>query len=219
MSFICGSFHSQEQDDYDVLWPFPSNSPRKPTRRRNIFGSRRDKSVTNPYSDRGLDKFEALLADLDKKRQEIFTQKGSEDVSTVKFIFTDQNEVQPIIIKLRDRIKHDNTSLLSSPEPLDLKDVAFVKETEEDIDKKPLVDHMIKLDQCKRKFGEWWKPSYYLALFVILILVLLMFSGRSFATFCTSIGWYLVPIVNEIIDNSKHSNSIQKKERSRQIIK
>ncbi|XP_076889646.1 uncharacterized protein LOC143540486 [Bidens hawaiensis] len=218
MPFICGSFHSQEEDDYDVLWPFPSNSPTKPTRRRNIFGSRRDKSAANPYSDRGLDKFEALLVDLDKKRQEILTQKGSEDVSMVKFISTDQNEVQPIIIKLRDRIKHDSTSLLSSPEPLDLKHVAFVKETEEDIKKKPLVD-MIKLDQCKREFGEWWKPSYYLPLFVISILVLLMFSGRSFAILCISIGWYLVPIVNEIIDNSKQPINFEKKERPRRMIK
>ncbi|KAM0032631.1 hypothetical protein Hdeb2414_s0016g00477141 [Helianthus debilis subsp. tardiflorus] len=208
MSFICGCFRSQqEEDDYDVLWP----SPKKPTRRRQIFGSRRDKNTTNPYSDRGLDKFEALLADLDKKRQTILTQKGAEDVSMVKFIFSGTNEVQPIVVKFRDQRKHDDMSLPSTKE-LDLpKNLAFIEtksggnEAEQD-NTKPSVD------QCKRKFGEWWKPSYYLPLFVILILVFLMFFGRSFTILCTSIGWYLVPIFNAIIDNSKQPNIITKKE-------
>ncbi|KAF5792219.1 hypothetical protein HanRHA438_Chr09g0415471 [Helianthus annuus] len=209
MSFICGSFRSQqEEDDYDVLWP---STPKKPTRRRQIFGSRRGKNATNPYSDRGLDKFEALLADLDKKRQKILTQKGAEDVSMVKFIFSGPNEVQPIVVKFRDQRKHDDMSLPSTKE-LDLpKNDAFVKaksggnEAEEDYTKP-------SVDQCKRKFGEWWKPSYYLPLFVILILVFLMFFGRSFTILCTSIGWYLVPIFNAIIDKSKQPNIITKKE-------
>ncbi|KAI3726611.1 hypothetical protein L1987_66409 [Smallanthus sonchifolius] len=209
--FICGSFRTQEEDDYDVLWPFPS--PRKPTRsRRQIFGSRRkDKTATNPYSDRGIDKFEALLADLDKKRQKILTQKGAEDVSMVKFIYRGSNEAQPIVVKLR---KYDNISSLSTRESDHQTDVAF-NEPEEVITK-PSVDEPdenIRFDQCKRKFAGWWKPSYYLPLFVMLILVLLMFSGRSFTILCTSVGWYLVPIINEsLLHDSKQPKNITKKE-------
>ncbi|KAI3785408.1 hypothetical protein L1987_44526 [Smallanthus sonchifolius] len=213
MSFICGSFRSPEEDDYDVLWPFPSTSPRKPTRRRQIFGSRRDKNATNPYSDRGLDKFEALLADLDQKRQKILTQKGAEDVSMVKFIYRGSNEVQPIVVKLRDQRKHNNMSPLSTRESDHRKDVAF-NEPKEEITK-PSVDEpaeKIRFDQCKRKFAGWWKPWYYLPLFVILILVFLMFSGRSFTILCTSICWYLVPIINESLHDSKQPKNITKKE-------
>ncbi|KAL8230974.1 hypothetical protein R6Q57_000752 [Mikania cordata] len=231
MSFICGSLRSQEEeDDYDVLWPF---SPRKPTKRRKIFGSRRDKTATNPYSDRGLDKFEALLAELDQKRQKILTQKGSEDVSMVKFIYKGQNEIQPIVVKLRDQRKHDIMSSLSTREfDHDQKDVAFVKGKNNTVNEadeefmKPSVDDLaekIRFEQFVRNFAGWWKPGHYLPLFVILILMCLMFFGRSFAILCTSLGWYLVPImINKIIHNSKQPNNITKKEylkRSRQTTK
>lgn len=222
MAFICGSFHSQEKDDYDVLCPCDYASPRKPARKRNVFG-RSSKTATNPYSDRGLDKFEALLADLDHKRQKILTQKGSEDVSMVKFIYRTPDEVKPVIVKFQDRRKHVNmSSLESTPEREHKKDVdAFVKGnnggngTEEGKREKPFVFeskiNKIKFDQWRKKFEEWWKPSYYFPLFVILILVLLMFSGRSFAILCISIGWYFVPVINETLHNSRQSNKITKR--------
>ncbi|KAK9066787.1 hypothetical protein SSX86_014110 [Deinandra increscens subsp. villosa] len=208
MSFICGSFRSQDEDNYDVIWPFSSTSPRKPTRKRKLFGSRRDnKTATNPYSDRGLDKFEALLADLDQRRQKIFTQKGSEDVSMVKFIYRGPNEVQPIVVKLRDQRKQlDNMSVLNTREPDHQKDT------------KPVVDkpaEKIWIDQCckehKRRFADWWNPSYYLPLFVIMILVFLMFFGRSVAILCISTCWYLVPNVNKIIHSLKQTKNVTKK--------
>lgn len=214
MAFICGSFHSQEEDDYEVLWPFPSTSSKKPPKRRHIFISRRSKNATNPYADRGLDKFEALLADLDHKRQKILTQKGSEDVSMVKFVYRSPNEeVKPIVIKLRHQRKHDKTSLLQTPESEQhqKEEVALFPDKnggneiqEGKRAKPPSVDDeskmkKIKCDEWGRKVREWWKPSCYLPLFVMLILVLLMFSGRSFAILCISLGWYLVPIINETL--------------------
>ncbi|KAF5780489.1 hypothetical protein HanRHA438_Chr11g0486001 [Helianthus annuus] len=212
MAFICGSFHSQEEDNYDVVWPFSSPSTRKSTRRRHIFGNRRNKIATNPYANCGLDKYEALLAELDQKRQKFLAQKRYEDVSMVKFIYNSTNELEPVVIKLQDehRIIHHNTSSLSTPEVDHKKDVSFSK-AEEDNTKPVVHDHTekFKLDQSKRKIVEWWKPCYYFPLFVILILVLLMFSGRSFAILCTSIGWYLVPEVNENLHNPKQPNNIK----------
>ncbi|KAI3758765.1 hypothetical protein L6452_06337 [Arctium lappa] len=229
MAFICGSFHSQgEEDDYEVLWPFPSTSPKKTLKRRHIFGNRSSKNATNPYADRGLDKFEALLADLDHKRQKILTQKGSEDVSMVKFVYRSPNEeVKPIIIKLRHQRKHHKTSLLQTPESEQhqKEEIALFpdkngdNEIQEGKRAKPAsVDNYeskmkkIKCDEWGRMVREWWKPSCYLPLFVMLILVLLMFSGRSFAILCISLGWYLVPIINETlhIQSSRRRRSRRK---------
>ncbi|XP_076888980.1 uncharacterized protein LOC143539587 [Bidens hawaiensis] len=197
-----------------------STSPRKPTRRRHIFGSRSRKNATNAYSDCGLDKFEALVADLDEKRHKILAQKGCEDVSLVKFIYrSSSNEIEPIVIKLLDHRKHHNTSLLHTPKVDHLMKLSTIKQNNDGNEAKedntaPLVNDprkKIRSDQCKRKIGEWRKSCYYFALFVIMILVLLMFSGRSLVILCTSIGWYLVPNVKEILHTSKKSNNITKK--------
>ncbi|KAJ0930087.1 hypothetical protein HanPSC8_Chr04g0145241 [Helianthus annuus] len=107
MSFICGSFNSQEEDDFEVLWPSPLTPSRKT--RRNRFCCRRNKDDNkNPYSNRGLDKFEALLAELDDKKRKIFTQKGSQYISFVRFVYSNSNDVKPIIVRFRDPMKHDH---------------------------------------------------------------------------------------------------------------
>ncbi|XP_071712722.1 uncharacterized protein [Rutidosis leptorrhynchoides] len=215
MAFICGSLRNQVEDDLDFC-SLSAPSPTKTRQKRNIFHIRGNKTTKNPYSDRGLDKFEALLEELDHKRQKIFTQKGAEDVSMVKFIYTSPDEVKPILVKFQDHRKHNNTS------SIDHIDHTSTIENQKDVSNAngdliganyELVDYIkIKFDQCIRNIGEWWKPSYYVSLFVILILVLLMFSGRSFAILCVSIGWYFVPIIDEAMYNSKQPKKIVKKE-------
>ncbi|KAI3777358.1 hypothetical protein L1987_47158 [Smallanthus sonchifolius] len=195
VSFL--TLSNQEEDNYDVLWPFSSTYTRKPTRRRRIFGSQRNKNATNPYGDRGLDKFEALLADLDQKTQKILTGIGSDQyVSMVKSIYRSSNEIEPIVIKLQDQTKHHNMSSLSTPEYLDHeKDVSFIKRINNRCNEAKEVNtkvvdeptQKIRSDQCKRKIVEWWKPRYHFALFVILIL--LLFSGRSFAISIGCMSW------------------------------
>nr|GEU57028.1 putative ZCF37 [Tanacetum cinerariifolium] len=104
-SFICGSFNNQEEDDFEVLWPSPSTPSSKS--RRHRFSCRSRKENKNPYANRGLDKFEALLADLEDKKQKIFTQKGSHYISFVRFVYSNSNDVKPIIVRLRDPRRHD----------------------------------------------------------------------------------------------------------------
>ncbi|KAK9073430.1 hypothetical protein SSX86_007754 [Deinandra increscens subsp. villosa] len=107
MSFICGSFKNQQEDDLEVLWPSPSPSRKA---RSHWFCCIPNKDYNNnPYSNRGLDKFEVLLADLDDKKRKIFTQKGSEYISFVRFVYSNSNDVKPIIVRLKDPIRrhHD----------------------------------------------------------------------------------------------------------------
>ncbi|KAI3821368.1 hypothetical protein L1987_08934 [Smallanthus sonchifolius] len=226
MSFICGS-GIQEEDNFEDLCMLPSTPQRKITRRRHSFGSRSNKDSKNPYSNRGLDKFEALLADLDGKRQKIYTQKGSEDISLVRFVYTNSNDVRPIVVKMKDQRKQEKdqkhkledtnsktSGLGSSPEhPIVVKGDHTVVQ----LAKPPIVSKKsVGFDQLVRKLGDWWRPWYSLPLFVILILVFLVFFGRSFAILCTSIGWYLVPAINSRwSENPKGLKKTMKKEYSR----
>ncbi|KAI3737223.1 hypothetical protein L2E82_27219 [Cichorium intybus] len=224
MSFICGSFNDQKEDDFEVLWPYPPTPARKT--RRHRFCCKRNKE--NPYSNRGLDKFEALLADLDQKKQKIFTQKGSEYISFVRFVYSNSNDVKPIIVKLRDPRKQDkdhhkqinvkdtkSSTLLrattldhhQNSEPPGAVTNGMIK-AKDSQHVNPSIDRlkkMIRVDQwkfnMKRKLEEWWMPSYNLPLFVILVLFFLTFFGRSLAIICTSIAWYLIPSIDGTLEN------------------
>ncbi|XP_076902910.1 uncharacterized protein LOC143557811 [Bidens hawaiensis] len=213
MSFICRS-GIQEDLSFDDLCILPTTPQRKITRRRHSFCSRSNKDNTNPYSNRGLDKFEALLADLDGKRQKIYTQKGSEDISLVRFVYTNANDVKPIVVKIKDQRKQEKDQKrtpVSTPEhPVGGGDTVV------QLAKPPVVrKNGVEFGQLRRKLGEWWRPWYCLPLFVILILVFLVFFGRSFAILCTSIGWYLVPMINR--DTLKRVKKNMKKEYSRKF--
>ncbi|KAJ0829427.1 hypothetical protein HanLR1_Chr00c0001g0688531 [Helianthus annuus] len=223
MAFICGS--GIQEDNFEDICMLPSTPQRKITRRRHSFGIRSNKDNKNPYSSRGLDKFEALLADLDGKRQKIFTQKGSEDISLVRFVYTNANDVKPIVVKVKDQRKQEKeqkhkleeeakTPVLS-PEhhPVGGGDKIVP------LAKPPVVSKKsIGFGQVRRKLSEWWRPWYCLPLFVILILVFLVFFGRSFAILCTSIGWYLVPMMNRgWLENPKRVKKTMRKEYSRKL--
>lgn len=229
-SFICGSFNNQEEDDFEVLWPSPTTPSRKS--RRHRFYCRSRKENKNPYANRGLDKFEALLADLEDMKQKIFTQKGSHYISFVRFVYKNSNDVKPIIVRLRDPRRHDKDhhhkqitykDTQSSPLPeLQASDNHHQNlEPREDVMKgtmieaqkaqhaRPLINHVaeiIRVDQLKRslkrKFEDWWMPSYNLPLFVIMVMVFLTFFGRSLAIICTSIAWYMIPTIDGTLENT-----------------
>ncbi|KAL9266524.1 hypothetical protein AKJ16_DCAP25761 [Drosera capensis] len=52
----------------------------------------------NPYSNLGLDKFSVLLEELEEKKQQIFSKIGQEDVSLLRFSYSGNNELKPIVV-------------------------------------------------------------------------------------------------------------------------
>ncbi|XP_065882127.1 uncharacterized protein [Euphorbia lathyris] len=198
--FICGSFHNQEHEDDEMS---PSTSPTRKTKKSS-------KDSKNPYSTRGLDKFSALLAELEEKRQQIYSQVGSQDISFVRFVYSSSNDCVPVIVKMKDQPKSpvhhhqgakDKTTDQSSP-------IHVNQETR-------LTEVDYKKNKKKRvyfKLNKWRRPSFYMPLFMILILLFLAFFGRSVAILCTSIGWYLVPTLSLKTTSSSEKPAKKKKQ-------
>lgn len=193
--FICGSFHNQEdQEDNNQ-----SNSPCTTPTRKSRKSSNKDK---NPYATRGLDKFSALLAELEEKRQKIYQQVGPQDISLVRFVYSSSNDPIPVIVKMKDpqsqRNSIDNQKNHDHKIPTTTIDKLQVVNEEKGLME---LDHGKKIKEKNKKkvyfkLHKWRRPSYYMPLFVILILLFLAIFGRSVAILCTSIGWYLVPTLS-----------------------
>ncbi|XP_071733309.1 uncharacterized protein [Rutidosis leptorrhynchoides] len=191
MSFICGTFNNQEEDDFEALCPYSPPPSRKA--RSHKFCSRRKKANNkNPYSSRGLDKFEALLADIDDKKRKIFTQKDPK---------RKDKDHHPKQNNLKDTNDHTSIPTLQDSTLDHMTEDKETQHAEPSIDTK-----IIRVDQwklnLKRKFEELWMPSYNLPLFVILVLIFLTLFGRSLAIICTSIAWYLIPTIDGTIENT-----------------
>lgn len=180
---ICGSYHlpldGEEDDEYTRS-------------KNNTYKRRRDSK--NPYSTRGLDKFSNLLSDLEEKRQKIYSEVGSEDISLVRFAYRNSDDCVPIVVKVKDKSK--GTQNINGE----------TKENPQALDKYPIESSSKEVEklkpESKRKRFSWdlkvdnlRKPSYYLPLVIIFILLFLALFGRSVAILFTSIGWYLVPTI------------------------
>lgn len=210
---ICGSNFQDQEDDEELellnLCSETKKSSRKPTRRHS-FGNSRTKDTKNPYADRGLDKFSALLAELDSKRQKIYTQKGSEDISLLGFVYSNSSDYKPIVIRLRDKkqdrtkIKTENNSLVSDKGAIDAakgdsKKLSRIESNSNRIKNEKvgfLWGEILKLEKLRR-------PSYYVPVIMMLILVFLAVFGRSFAILCTCLGWYIIPTISLKLKKSR----------------
>ncbi|XP_009611959.1 uncharacterized protein LOC107789332 [Nicotiana tabacum] len=183
---ICGNFHHHLKDnDIDETNLLSPSSTTKNTKRKFLSRTRKKR---NPYANRGLDKFSALLADLEEKKQKIYTQMGldSDDISLVRFVFSNSNECKTIVIVKKRQTTNDTQKTLNNS-----KEIA-------------------NEDQEPKAESKRTLPQYnYLLMTMILILILLAIYGRSFAILCTSIGWYLVPSFRGI-SSSKHNFKTKK---------
>ncbi|KAI5655185.1 hypothetical protein M9H77_32372 [Catharanthus roseus] len=193
--FACGSFSSQmEEDDFGELLS-PCSTPKRTSRK----GKERD-SNKNPYANRGLDKFSAVLAELEIRKQKIYTQKGSEEISFVRFVPSNSNDWKPIVVKLKDKkqdsdahqenFKDKHINLVQNsvvPPPLEKQSNI--------IEEKKQIPVAKKWRKWRLNLGNIYCPYLYLLVMMILILVLLAIFGRSFAILCTSLGWYMVPTI------------------------
>lgn len=207
--FSCGFFHPETSDEYDepIITNSPCSTPRRSSGRRSgglihrIHHSNKDK---NPYSTRGLDKFSALVADLEEKRKQIYAQTGSEDDTFVRFVYKDSNDnvPVPIVLKLKEKKQdeqkkkphHHHNHEEKHAEGLDKMTVKPSPAKEEAV---------LEQQPKKSNMFDFWsdinfrRPSFYLPVVVVLILVLLAVFGRSVAILCTSIGWYAIPTLKE----------------------
>ncbi|XP_059281588.1 uncharacterized protein LOC132035344 [Lycium ferocissimum] len=204
--FICGSFHHQDEDDMEMFSPCST-----PKRSKKNLSRTRSSNKNNPYSDRGLDKFSALLAVLEDKKQRIYSQIGPDDISFVRFVFSNSNDVKPIVVKLKDKKPSTNVIEDNKQTPEKIKSPKKQSTSEADKDRQEgkiepkRVSWNLKWENLKR-------PMFYLPVTIILILVFLAIYGRSFAIMCTSIGWYLIPSIG----SSRSSTSTRKPKRKKE---
>ena len=199
---VCGAFHHQEEDD-DEFWISPVSTPRK---------SRRKRDSKNPYSTRGLDQFSALLAELEEKRQQIYSQMGTQGI--VRFVYRNSNDCVPVVVKLKAKKEEKN-------KPGNSKDHQPERYVSEVIHKLPNPSESDKKIEKKKSFS--WnvelqnlrRPFYYIPAVIVLILLFLVLFGRSVAILCTCIGWYIVPIISE--EGSNLRTSMKKKDYVRKL--
>ena len=218
---VCGSFSGQEdEDDIDELLG-PCSTPK---RSRKTSYSSRSRDSKNPYANRGLEKFSAVLAELEDKKQKIYTQKGSEDISFVRFVYSNSNNWKPIVVKARDRkqgngnnhvgnVKEKQMSRMKSLPSEDkhaIETSTFVKEVRQQQKEESSQRPAKKSIRWSLKLKNLRRPCWYMPVMMALILLLLVMYGRSFAILCTSLGWYLVPMIKQRSSTSEETKKTKK---------
>lgn len=162
----------------------PFSSPR-----RSRKGSKESK---NPYSNQGLDKFSALLSELDEKRQSIYAKRlDSDGPPLVRFVFTSSGECVPVMIKtkragLKKNVQEDFKVMNES-------------KTEEEKETKRIESGTEQKQSCvlNENLKKISRPNHFLPVTVVLVLIFLVFFGRTVSIMCTCIVWYLIPMIRE----------------------
>ncbi|CAH9144912.1 unnamed protein product [Cuscuta epithymum] len=205
-----GSSHFlSDEDEVDDLSPCPS------TKRSSKMAA-----LNNPYSNRGLDKFSALLVDLHVMKQKIYTRMGSEQISFIRFAFSSSNRVKPIIVKTKkknkkpvivpivkksknNKKKHAICGDCSAKaESATYKDSSEKRTVQSTVVRSTKSNQVRETGDSEKKMlsrGFTWKmkPMLYLPVAIMLILVFLAVYGRTLAIMCVSIAWYVIPTITE----------------------
>lgn len=181
---VCGSYHHEEEDEACV------DSPRKSRKSRN----------KNPYSTRGLDQFSALLADLDRKRQEIYSKARPQDISFIRFVSSNSssNDFVPIVVKAKNKDQKHKSEELKVRHAVTSNSLQVPNESASVEERKQ--SKLGSDEKAEKKnfcWNMWGRPSFCLPLMLIIILGLLAVFGRSVATICTCILWYTATTVKD----------------------
>lgn len=203
--FICGTGSFSDGDSNELPAPVQKRSKRTTSFCRILGGG---VSGKNPYADRGLDKFYALLADLDGRKQKIYTEMGSEGISFVRFVYAndESDRVKPIVVRVKDRSRPEEKvfsgNFVKQVAGTENREKIEAREKEEISREKPdeataTMTKKKRFLRCKESFKleTLRQPYFYFMAIVIVVMLLLAVSGRSFAILCTSIGWYAMPTV------------------------
>ncbi|XP_047948946.1 uncharacterized protein LOC125194762 [Salvia hispanica] len=158
---------------------FIRDEDREKNESSHLTPKRSKNTRTNPYAERGLDKFHTLLAHLEGEKQKIYNQIGAEEVSFVRFVYSDSfKNVRPIVV----RGKNNNSHLKFGPNN-------STTSRDEEICGDEREEKGEKMMMCKR-----WNIGS-LCFGVMMVLVFVAIHGRSFAILCTTFVWYLVPLI------------------------
>ncbi|KAL0794608.1 hypothetical protein Bca101_065985 [Brassica carinata] len=169
------------------------------------------KESNNPYSNRGLDKFSALLSELDEKRQSIYANRlDSDGPPLVRFVFKSSGECVPVMIKTKKVTKKKvdgQKGDLKIKTESKTKEAKEIKETESETTERK---QRCVLNENLKKIS---RPKRFLPVTVILVLVFLVLFGRTVSIMCTCIVWYLVPMIKEQSRNRGSTYKTKKKKK------
>ena len=165
----------------------------------------------NPYASRGLDKFSVVLSELESKREKILRRVGSDvdaDHLMVRFVQSEKKGWVPIVVKLPHeeeqqaaagaKKRQGKPASQSSTPPTE---PASPKEDPVAVQAKATVQPAKKSKAGGVRWSWAWgrkmmSPCRYWPLAMTLLLLCLVVFGRVFAICCTSIWWYLLPILS-----------------------
>ncbi|OVA09386.1 hypothetical protein BVC80_8915g38 [Macleaya cordata] len=207
--FICGSgnFLQEEEDNPAWISSSSSSSPRRKSRiRSNSFNTNNNKNNKNPYSNRGRDKFETVLAELDERRQKIYEKyMGSQDqIEMVRFVYSNSKGWVPIVIKLRDQKQKDKAAEdHKEKQNSDNSEAEFMNKSSPITEVSEEEPKPVDSDGMKQKKNR--------------VLVVKKNFVRSFAIICTSIFWYLMPLMKQ--GNKEQINLMMRRSMKKKIKK
>ncbi|GAB2293851.1 hypothetical protein Dimus_028062 [Dionaea muscipula] len=188
----------QEYYDYKIIpsSKFPSPIRRKPSGRNRM-------EEKNPFAARGLKQFCALLAEVEERRQKIYSEFGAEAISLIQFVYSDDNKCRPIVVRINKGNTGEDPIELGRPAPAV---VSAPPDHEDQLGKKFRFRHKMNLLRWSKKMERPRVQRFYLWPVMVIILSLLMLAlfGRSSAISLTSIAWYLVP---PSMTNGNHGGS------------
>ncbi|XP_010490812.1 PREDICTED: uncharacterized protein LOC104768503 [Camelina sativa] len=182
----------------------PFSSPRRSRKGGN-------KESKNPYSNQGLEKFSALVSELDEKRQSIYAKRlDSDGPPLVRFMFTSSGECVPVMIKTKRAAAGQKKNVQD-----DFKVVTESK-TKEEKETKRIETGTEKKQSCvlNENLKKISRPNHFLPVTVVLVLIFLVIFGRTVSIMCTCIVWYLVPMIKEHSRN-RGSTTYESKKRKK----
>ncbi|XP_021889640.1 uncharacterized protein LOC110808450 [Carica papaya] len=229
-NLICGvsnlpEDHQDDEHDHQS-WSSPGSTPRK-SRTKNNFCSKRHKK-NNPYAMRGLDKFSALLTELEQKKQKIYSQADSDDISFVRFVYSNSNECVPMVIRVKKKEKEIFTdkTMVEDDDVKDnekkkkkniysegLEEVHGEKNPDSESEKKSIENERWVTWRSIMRSHQWRWLGNHMPAALILILFFLALFGRSFAVLCTCFWWYIVPMIKGFSSNQRSKSKSTKKKK------
>lgn len=192
----------------------------------------------NPFASRGLDKFSTVLAELESRREKVLRRvDGGGDSVMVRFVQSGAKGWVPVVVKLppeepaakgepkkKCKLRAAVSPPLSQPSTPRSTECASPREDF----KRPAAAAKataVAVAPAKKKaaattaavgrLSSWGKkvtrPSQYWPFVAVLLLVSLVVFGRAFAICCTTVWWYLIPILSGGEEGQSAKKSTDKK--------